>query len=438
MVSSWGNFPKQSNIIRKLVLSRYQNDLFEQLPVLPYGAGRSYGDSCLNAGGTVLDTRYLNHFLDFDMQAGSVRCESGVTLADILAFAVPKGWMLPVLPGTQFVTLGGAIANDVHGKNHHLAGTFGCHVVRFELLRSNGERLICSSNENSTLFSATIGGLGLTGFITWAEIQLQKIPSPFLAVDTIAFETLEEFIALSKQAESEFEFTVAWLDCQARGKQFGRGLLMRANYLPTEIATDLQAPKSRLKSIPCFMPSWLLNPWTVRGFNSAYFALGKKKGFEQITHFQPFFFPLDSIQNWNRIYGRKGFLQYQCAVPFEGGLMTLKAMLKRIATSGQGSFLSVLKTFGEKSSPGLMSFPQPGLTLALDFPNRGYKTLQLLNELDKQLEQVGGRLYPAKDARMSATLFKQGYPNLAEFCHYIDPGFSSSFWQRITHNKEFH
>lgn len=432
---SWGRYPLAARQSTQQL--RWADDTLP-LPVangdtlLPFGQGRSYGDSCLNNDGTLLLTRGLDRFIHFDRARGLLRCESGVTLADILRLIVPQGWFLPVTPGTKFVSVGGAIANDVHGKNHHHAGTFGCHVTRCELLRSDGSRLICSPQENVEWFTATVGGLGLTGLITWAEIRLKPISNPFITVETIRFANLDEFFELSAAAEADYEYTVAWLDCLASGHHFGRGLFMQGNHAPPQLSGLPPISEPQGRSFPFNAPNWMLNNLSIRAFNFAYYHRQRSKTASSLTHFAPFFYPLDAIPAWNRIYGRRGFLQYQCVVPDDGGHTSIRSILEKIVAAGQGSFLSVLKTFGDVLSPGLLSFPRKGVTLALDFPMRGASTLALLNELDVIVRQAGGGVYPAKDARMSRESFQAYYPRWQEFSQYIDPKFSSSFWRRVT------
>ncbi len=401
-------------------------------PVLPFGLGRSYGDSCLNADGTLLLTESLDHLLAFDPHTGVLRCEAGASFAALLDFCVPHGWFLPVTPGTQFVTVGGAIANDVHGKNHHRAGTFGCHVRAFELLRSDGTCIQCSPTESPEWFCATIGGLGLTGVITWAEIQLKPIVSPHIDVETIRFNHLNEFFALAETADRDFEYTVAWVDSLARGAQLGRGHFMRGNHATTPALGKISThPPQRGLRVPFNAPDFLLNRWSIRAFNSAYFHRQRVRVQKKSVHYAPFFYPLDVVQDWNRLYGRRGFFQYQCVVPLHA-TAALTEIFERVAQSGQGSFLSVLKKFGDIASPGLLSFPQPGYTLAMDFGNGGDATRALLRTLDAVVLQAGGRLYPAKDATMSAAMFQAGYPQWREFARFVDPKFSSSFWRRVT------
>lgn len=437
MVSSWGHLMRAEHELCRLA-SRHA--AFPQLPeqrsVLPFGNGRSYGDSCLNAGGALLEMRALDRFIAFDCDAGVIACEAGLLLDELHGVTVPAGWFVPVTPGTRFVTVGGAIANDVHGKNHHGAGTFGRHVRRFELLRSSGARLACSPTENPEWFAATIGGLGLTGVITWAEIQLRRIATPWLEVETIRFGGLEEFFELCAQSDRDWEHTVAWVDCtRSPGSGLGRGLLQRANHLECEpssrAAAAPRAPARHPLRVPLVCPVSLVNRPTLRAFNTFYYHRQRARHRRTLQHYQRFFYPLDGILNWNRLYGPRGFYQYQCVVPLASGREAAAELLERIAASGQGSFLAVLKLFGPLKSPGMLSFPTQGVTLALDFPNRGGKLLRLFAQLDQIVARAGGRLYPAKDARMPGSLFRSGYPRWPEFAPFIDPRHSSSFWRRV-------
>jgi len=430
-VSSWGNLVRAEHALFGL---RGRSDPFPKIPagssVLPFGNGRSYGDSCLNPGGALLETRALDRFIRFDRETGLLASEAGVLLDDILRLAVPAGWFLPVVPGTAYVTVGGAIANDVHGKNHHRAGTFGRHVRELELLRSNGERLKCSRVEHPQWFSATIGGLGLTGVITWAELQLTRIPGPWLAMEVVRFANLEQFFELCDESDREFEYTVAWIDCLARGRRLGRGLLQRANH--SEIADRDRRAHVRQLSVPFMSPISLVNAVTLRVFNTLHYHRQWSPRARYTVDLREFFFPLDWVLHWNRLYGPRGFYQYQCVLP---GLFARDAtaqLLETVALRGQGSFLAVIKRFGSPTSPGMLSFPRAGVTLALDFPNKGASLEHLFRELDEVVSVAGGRLYPAKDARMPGTLFRSGYPRWQEFARYVDPVCSSSFWRRVT------
>jgi len=376
------------------------------------------------AGGTLLALRGLDRFIAFDADTGVLACEAGTLLADILDLAVPRGWFLPVTPGTRHVTVGGAIANDVHGKNHHAAGSFGAHVLSFELLRSDGSRRRCSPTENADWFAATVGGLGLTGVVTQAELQLRRIAGNAVAVRNARFTGLDEFFALNAEAEKKHEYAVAWIDCLAKTP---RGVLMGGDHADA----DVPEPRGE-KRVPLTPPCSLINNASLRAFNAAYY--GKPWPTAETVHYRPYFYPLDAIGHWNRIYGPRGFYQYQSAVPPAAAGEATAEMLAAIAASGQGSFLAVLKNFGERPSPGLLSFPMAGTTLALDFPNRGAPTLKLFERLDAIVRAAGGRLYPAKDARMPAAMFRAGYPRLGEFTPFVDPKFSSGFWRRVMEN----
>jgi FAD/FMN-containing dehydrogenase len=407
------------------------------MTVLPYGMGRSYGDCCLNDGGMLLSTRAMNRILAFDRENGWIRCEAGTSLEDILGIIVPHGWFLPTTPGTKFVTLGGAIANDIHGKNHHVAGTFGCHVRSFELLRSDGQRFRCSRQENKEWFAATIGGIGLTGLITWAEFSLRKIESAMMETESIKLRNLDDFFATSAESDRTFEHTVAWVDCLAGGDALGRGIFMRGNHAPSG-AGSLTAHRPPKVNVPVDFPEVALNTWSLKLFNALYYGRVRGRRKQAIVHYNPFFYPLDGIHHWNRIYGRRGFFQYQFVVPSSSDAAAIREVFQQIARSGQGSFLAVLKTFGEVSSPGLMSFPRPGVTLALDFPHRGERTLALFRRLDQIVLAAGGRFYPAKDARMAPDAFFRSYPQWETFRPFIDPQFSSSFWRRVTSDGPRH
>jgi FAD/FMN-containing dehydrogenase len=433
VIASWGNVQRAPHVIYDL-RSRY--DAFPVPPdggtVLPYGNGRSYGDSCLNVGGALVQTRSLDRFIQFDRQNGVLACEAGVLLADILRLVVPAGWFLPAVPGTCYVTVGGAIANDVHGKNHHLAGTFGRHVRRLELLRSNGDRILCSPSENPAWLAATVGGLGLTGVVTWAELQLRPIAGPWVDVETLRCANLETFFSECAAAERDFEYTVAWIDCLARGKHLGKGILQRANHAPERGPSPPQS--ARKMAVPFNLPVSLVNDVSLRLFNTVHYHRQSRHCTRTSQYFQSFFFPLDGILHWNRVYGPAGFYQYQCVVPTPAAHEATLQLLDTIASSGSGSFLAVLKRFGSISSPGMLSFPREGVTLAVDFPNKGAPLERLFESLDRIVSSAGGALYPAKDGRMPADLFRSGYPRWGEFSQYIDPACSSSFWRRTTEN----
>jgi FAD/FMN-containing dehydrogenase len=395
--------------------------------MLPYAYGRSYGDSCLNDGGVLLDVAGLDRLIGFDETTGLLRCEAGVSLAEILALAVPRGWFLPVVPGTRWVSVGGAIANDIHGKNHHRAGSFGTHVTRLELLRSNGDRILCSLTEHSDLFRATIGGLGLTGVILWAEIRLMPVPGAGIALERIRYDRLARFHELSA-TDAEHEYTVAWVDCLG-GRELGRGVYLRGDHASWDGRSPAPLRRGVLR-VPFEAPIGLLNRFTLTAFNTLYYRRQLATTVRATVPYEPFFFPLDGVGAWNRLYGAPGFVQYQCVVP-DGAAEVVAELLRRIRDSGEVAALAVLKRFGSRPSLGLLSFPRPGLTLAVDFPLRGASTLTLLETLDALVREAGGAVYPAKDARMSPHSFRTFFPQWERFARHVDPKFSSSFWRRV-------
>lgn len=428
---SWGRYPRVTQQLTAVL------DRAAPLPlpadgstVLPRGNGRSYGDSCLNPGATLLSSAGLDRFIDFDPTTGIVRCEAGVTLADILDIALPSGWFLPVTPGTRYATVGGAIANDVHGKNHHRAGTFGHHLRAMELLRSDGSRHLLRPDQGSGLFAATVGGLGLTGFITWAELQLRRVCGPWIETESIRFDNLDEFFELSRSSADNYEYTVAWIDCLASGKTLGRGHFLRGDHAAGDAHAAVPGAAPR-RSMPLVPPVSLVNTLTLRPFNTLYYWRQPARRARTLAHYQSYFYPLDGINHWNRMYGPRGFLQHQCVLPPANARDATAAVLGEIARSGRGSFLAVLKEFGHRPAPGLLSFPRPGTTLALDFPNDGADLLRMLQRLDDIVSEAGGAVYPAKDARMSGSLFRQAFPAWETFSQFIDPRFSSGFWRRV-------
>ena len=427
-VSSWGRLSAEPHhVFSARDLPALQQTLrHRNSPGVAYGMGRSYGDACLNPGGTLWLTGGLDHFIAFNEDNGRLVCEAGVLLRDIQRLAVPRGWMLPVTPGTQLVTVGGAIANDVHGKNHHVLGSFGDHVLRLTLLRTNGETIECGPHERSDWFAATVGGVGLTGIITQAELQLRRTPGPWLDTETLAYANLDEFFQLADASEAHWEHTVSWIDCISGGG--GRGVFMRGNPIVT---APRPLPTAQQRTMPLVPPVSLVNRLSLRPFNVAYYHLKKWRAGRAITHYEAFFYPLDNLLEWNRMYGPRGFFQYQSVVPRAVGRDAIQAMLREIARSGDGSFLAVLKTFGNRQPVGMLSFAQPGVTLALDFPNHGARTHRLFERLDAIVREAQGRIYLAKDARMPRELFEAGYPRLPEFLPYRDPGISSGLSRRL-------
>jgi FAD/FMN-containing dehydrogenase len=426
-VTSWGRLSLENHSLVALDASK---GLVAQIqgakPGIAFGMGRSYGDICLNPGGIVWSTSGLDRFIAFDAQTGDLTCEAGVLLRDIQRLFIPQGWILPVTPGTQMVTVGGAIANDIHGKNHHRFGSFGDHVQIIELARTDGTFISCGPSIEPQWFAATVGGLGLTGLITQATIRLKPVAGPWLDTETIPYQSLEEFFKLADGSEADWEHTVSWIDCLAGSN--GRGIFMRAT--PSLQTAKLPNRKKALK-MALVPPVSLVNKLTLKPFNTLYFELNRKRAGKRLVHYEPFFYPLDNILEWNRMYGPKGFYQYQSVVPREVGQDATAEMLRAIKQSGTGSFLAVLKTFGQRESVGMMSFPMPGVTLALDFPNQDAVTEKLFARLDAIVREARGRIYLAKDARMPRDIFEAGYPLFEEFKAYRDPGISSQMSRRL-------
>lgn len=411
---SWGRYPVTEAIVH---VPRNAQDIQRLLrPTanegppfsgIARGLGRSYGDSALASH--IVHTRQLDQFLDFNEDSGVLTCAAGISLDTILHNFTPRGWFLPVVPGTRFVSVGGAIASDVHGKNHHIDGTFGQHVQSLRLLLASGEIVNCSPLENSALFHATCGGMGLTGIIIDASIVLRRISGSAVMQRTLRTRNLCEVIELF-DANVHVTYSVAWLDCLASGDALGRSLLFLGEH-----ANDgrYQAPRGGGISIPFNAPALLLNSYSIAAFNTLYYKQPISDAREQRLEAGSYFFPLDSIAHWNRLYGKRGFLQYQFVVPDDSAREAISRVLRTSSAAGKGSFLSVLKKFGPGNS-NLLSFPIQGYTLAMDFKWEK-NLLPMLDELDRIVLDHGGRLYLAKDARMSAEVFQQTYPRWAEF-----------------------
>lgn len=398
---------------------------------LPFGNGRSYGDSCLTRSGLHIDMRGMNRVISLDVETGVLTAEPGVILGDLIAQLRGTGWFPPVVPGTQFVTLGGALANDIHGKNHHGKGTFGNHVLSFILARSDGSLIKCSQTENADLFAATIGGMGLTGIVTELTIQLAKVSAHAVRQRTIPFGSLDGYFDLIETTSDNHEYAVAWIDQLATGKNFGRGLMLLGDHAGDELPA-----KNGLKfGVPFQPPVNVLNGLSLKLFNSAYNWAGHRKSGTQTVSAQSFFFPLDAVKNWNRLYGPRGLYQHQSVIPLGASREIIPAMLRATHDASEASFLTVLKKFGDVKSPGLLSFPRLGHTLTLDFPNRGSRTLTLLNKLDDLVLAGGAAVNPYKDARMSSAMFKASFANWQALEHLRDPAIVSDFWTRtaLTH-----
>ncbi len=437
-ISGWGRYPVQTCELQRP--ERYADLRSTATSLIARGQGRSYGDAALNENAGVLLTERVDRLLEFDTEQGVLRAEAGATLAEILAVIVPKGWFLPVTPGTKFVSLGGCVAADVHGKNHHHDGSFGAHVLGIELILADGSRVGCSPSENAELFWATVGGMGLTGIIGEVALKLIPIQSAYVKVQHHAAEDYAAMFRLMQDAAIDDRYTVAWIDSMAKGAQFGRGVVMCGHHAaPDELGADCAHPfevaSKRARSIPFDFPPWALNGLSIAAFNAQFFSRegGKREPF--LCGYDPYFYPLDGIDQWNRMYGKRGFVQYQCVIPDATAFEGIRELLQALADSGRPSFLAVLKRLGEQGR-GLLSFPMAGYTLALDLPIRDDGLFALLDKLDGIVLQHGGRVYLAKDARLSAASFRGMYPQYEEWLRIKDTfdaenKFSSSMSRRL-------
>ena len=435
VISGWGRYPLQTCTL--LRPERYAGLHLDAPSLIARGLGRSYGDAALNEGGDVLLTERVNRMLEFDPVQGILRAEAGVTLAEILQIIVPQGWFLPVTPGTKFVSLGGCVAADVHGKNHHHDGSCGEHVLNIQLILADGTRMDCSAGENAEIFWATLGGMGLTGIIGEVTLKLQRIPGPHMRVRHVSASDLGQLFQLLQDTAMDDRYSVAWIDSMASGSNLGRGVLMSGHHATRDEMAGLREPSrkhARSRILPFDMPAWVLNPLSIGAFNAAYHrSAGSKQDF--FSSHDAFFYPLDMIGQWNRLYGKRGFVQYQCVIPTANAFDGVQALLQVLVHSRRPSFLAVLKRFGAQGR-GLLSFPMEGYTLALDMPVRDAGLFALLDELDAIVLGYGGRVYLAKDARLSAESFRAMYPRYEEWLkikHAIDPQnkFSSSMARRL-------
>jgi decaprenylphospho-beta-D-ribofuranose 2-oxidase len=414
-ISGWGNFPKIKAEVKRPISAEQIKSLQKELETyIPRGAGRSYGDSSLSA--SILESSNLNNTLSFDSESGTFTCQSGKMLSVILDEIVPKGCFLPVTPGTKFITIGGAIAADIHGKNHHVDGCFSQHVIWLKLLLADGSIKTCNREENTDLFWATCGGMGLTGFILEASFQLKPIETSKIVNRTIKCDNLDEVISNLIEHEN-YMYSVAWIDCGTSGKNLGRSLLYLGEHASkAQVAdNDLSGYKTPnpIVGLPFNLPNWTLNKWTVKAFNALYYGKVRAKDSTAIVGFEPYFYPLDIANNWNRLYGSNGFAQYQFVIPMEGAKEGMHQIIEEIVKSGESSFLAVLKLFGEQNE-GWLSFPKRGLQLALDFPINK-KSLALMDRLDDMIMDMDGRSYLAKDSRMKKAFFEASYPKLNQF-----------------------
>lgn len=441
-LSGWGRYPVVESALvrpeRRAALHRLVTKPGAAL--LARGAGRSYGDAALNPGGLTVLTERLDRMLDFDENTGCLRCEAGVLLGDILDIFVPRGWFLPVTPGTRFVSVGGAVAMDVHGKNHHCDGSFGHFVTSFEIMTASGAVQTCSRAENPALFWATLGGGGLTGLITEVTFTLRPIETAYVHTRTIKARDLDDALALFDEYEPIYPYSVAWIDCLSSGRRLGRSLVMlgdhasRTDLDAAHAADPLRYDVSQRLSVPFDLPAAVLNPLSIKAFNALYYGRQRRRDREGLSAFGPFFYPLDGIGQWNRMYGKRGFIQFQCLVPPENGRDALVALLERFSRDGHASFLAVLKRFGPASG-GLLSFPYPGYTLSLDIPMHDALP-PFLKALNRVVLDYGGRVYLAKDAHLTPEEFRAMYPGWERFVAFkrkIDPNhvFTSSLARRL-------
>ena len=418
MISGWGGYPQQN---AKIVYPKDINQILIEIKkgdLIARGNGRAYGDSAINVKNTI-NMKYFNHMLSFDNKSGILEVESGVLLEDILKTFLPKGWFPYVTPGSKFVTIGGLIAADVHGKNHHKDGSFRNFVEWLEIIDSKGEIKRCSKTQNNDMFEWTIGGMGLTGIIIRAAIKLRPIKTCWIKQKTFIAKDINEALDIFEKT-MDATYSVAWINSTKSQDNIGQSLIMIGEHASID---DLDKKKSqnplklklkKKRNIPFYFPNWFLNKKLIKLFNSAYYYIGKKNLNEKLVYWDDYFYPLDNILGWNKIYGRKGFLQYQCVIPLKNSKDGLIELLKELEKSKVSSFLSVLKRFGNQK--GKFSFPIEGYTIALDFPVSD-ETFKLLEKLDEITLRYGGRFYLAKDARMNKEIFKKSDLRIKD---YID------------------
>lgn len=430
-VTNWGNFP----IVEKEIKSEDSLEKIKEFvrtnhEVIARGNGRCYGDASL--GEHIFSTKRLNKLISFDRLNGILECESGVLLSDVLEVAVPQGYFLYVTPGTKFISVGGAIASDVHGKNHHAEGCFSECLISFDLVNEKAELITCSREENAEKFWATIGGMGLTGIIVSAKFKLKNIESTYIRQESIKAENLDEIFQLFDESET-WTYNVAWIDCLQTGKNLGRSIMLRGEHafkheLPAKLKEkSLKMKKGSAFTIPFYFPNFVLNNLSVKLFNLLYYFKQTKKEVKNFVHYEPYFFPLDILRDWNKIYGKKGFIQYQMVIPKENGKEGMRKILDTIAKSGNGSFLAVLKLFGKTNPEAYNSFPQEGYTLALDF-KVNKKLPDLVKKLDQIVEEYGGRIYLTKDSMSKSSL--------TDYLQNVDnPKFVSLQHKRIINNQ---
>jgi decaprenylphospho-beta-D-ribofuranose 2-oxidase len=413
-IANWGNYPLVDSNEESFVFNEQLDPIItKEQSFIPRGNGRCYGDSSL--GEREISTLKFDKILSFNTAEGIFECQSGITLAQVLEVIVPKGWFLPVTPGTKLITIGGAVASNVHGKNHRAAGSFSNHVADMDVVLASGKTITCSSSQNADLFEATCGGMGLTGLVSRVKFRLKKIETSFMKQKQVKAANLDELLSLF-DTYKDFTYAVVWIDCLKKGKHFGRSILTvgehaaLADLNEEQKKNPLQLPPGKTITFPIFLPSWVLNTFTVKAFNFLFYNKNFKKEIDSVVPYEPVFYQLDAILNWNKIYGKKGFVQYQFVLPLDAkqGLIEI---LNRISEKGIGSFLTVLKILGKQES--MISFCKEGYTLALDFPVKE-GLFEFLDELDEILVKYNGRIYLTKDARMKARMM-DGYPELEKF-----------------------
>jgi FAD/FMN-containing dehydrogenase len=419
-LANWGNYPViLANEVPFENVGQAKNFVLGHENVIGRGNGRCYGDASLAEN--AISTLNFDKILAFDETTGTFNCETGITMDVILEIIVPKGWFLPVTPGTKFITIGGAVASNIHGKNHHIDGTFGNHVIDMDIMISSGEIITCSPEINNDLFNATLGGMGLTGLILRVKFKLKKIETSFIKQKQIKAKNLTEILELFEEYK-DYPYSMAWIDCLKQGKNYGRSIMMAGENAISSDLNDkqkrnpLRVHSKRHLVFPVNIPSFILNHYTIKAFNFAYYHKNLSKEINNTIAYDQFFYPLDTILHWNRGYGKKGVIQYQFVLPKESSHKGLVDILTRINKKGMGSFLAVLKLFGAQTS--LISFPMEGYTLALDFPIRD-RLFEFLDELDKMVLDYGGRIYLTKDARMKSDMFWKGYPNAGKFLEIV-------------------
>jgi decaprenylphospho-beta-D-ribofuranose 2-oxidase len=412
-IGGWGRHPvREGRVVRpeRLMLPG------GAVPLLPRGLGRAYGDAAVpaSAEGLVIETARADRILDFDPASGLLTCEAGLSLAEILRVFLPRGWFLPVTPGTKFVTVGGCVATDVHGKNHHRDGSFGGFVERLRLRVADGRLVDCGPRVERELFLSTVGGMGLTGLIVEVTFRLRRVESPWMVLDAKPVEGLDEMLDGLRASARDWTYTVGWIDGLARGRALGRGVLMRGRHASQRESGGRRPRPRRALRVPWDAPEWLLNPAFMRLFNRLYHARHGTMREPGLVSCEQFFYPLDALHEWNRLYGARGFLQYQCALPRAAGTAPVRALLAMLAAREAASFLAVIKDFGPDAE-AYLSFPLPGTTLSLDLPYRGPDTEALVHELNRTVIQAGGRIYLAKDAVTRAEDFALMMPRLDQW-----------------------